>query len=283
LAVDHFTHAEDAIDRLGQQHDYDLLITDVLLKGRLSGLDLIAHVRNLPESQARLPILTVTGFDEAARRIELLRAGTNDYVVKPVLPDELAVRVNNLISNKHLLDQVIRQQTRLREMAMTDQLTGCLNRRGLRDLIARQLANRRRKAQSCVDALLMLDLDLFKKLNDNHGHDAGDRVLAAVGTCLRKFLREDDMVCRMGGEEFVLYLPDCQKRQARSAADRLRRAIERLHPDGLAITASIGVTTIEPNKPEDLDQALLIADRALYRAKRRGRNRVAMQHRLNSA
>lgn len=281
LDVEHYTTAEEAISALEGDHEYDLVVTDVLLKGRKSGLDLIGRLRSMSEPRSRLPILTVTGFDDASRRIELLRAGTNDYVVKPVLADEFIVRVNNLITSKQLLDRVISQQAQLREMAMTDQLTGCANRRGLRDLVRRQLAQRQRRGERVRDAVLLLDLDHFKQLNDSHGHDAGDRVLAAVGQCLRQFSREADVVCRTGGEEFVLYLPDCEHTEVRNAAERLRRSIRRLAPDGHAVTASIGATSCELAEIGDLDHAMRAADEALYRAKRRGRDRVAVQKTAN--
>lgn len=280
LEVDHFVTAEGALQALDEQDGYDLIITDVLLKGRLSGLDLIGRVRQMPEPRSRLPILTVTGFDDATRRIELLRAGTTDYVVKPVLADELSVRVNNLISNKHLIDRVIQQQAQLREMAMTDQLTGCANRRGLRDQVGRLLALRERRrnpGRTVRDALIMLDLDHFKQLNDAHGHAAGDDVLSTVGALLRSFLRKTDIACRTGGEEFLLYLSDVQHVRVRSVAERLRHAIRSLRPNGLEITASIGATTFEPQRIDDLDHALHCADEALYRAKHRGRDRVVVR------
>lgn len=274
--VDHFLSAEDAITRLKGCGDYDLLITDVLLKGSLGGLGLIDHVRKLPEPLSRTPILTLTGFDEAPRRLEILRAGTNDYVVKPVLPEELSVRVNNLISNKLLLDRVIQQQAQLREMALTDQLTGCLNRRGLYELLRRHVAQRRRQGLESEDALLILDLDHFKQLNDRYGHATGDRVLAAVGECLRSICRDGDILCRSGGEEFVLLLPEVPRQRLRSTAERICRSIRACTPGGLQISASIGATCMVLQESEEFDEHLNRADQALYRAKQRGRDRVAV-------
>lgn len=273
LDVDHTVTAEDAIERFDANDDYDIVITDLLLKGKLSGLDLVSHVRGREDDKSRIPVLTLTSYDDAARRIELLKAGTNDYIVKPVLREELSVRVSNLISNKQLMDEVVRQQIALQEMAITDQLTGCHNRHGFVDLTEKYLPTAKRRREQV--SLLMLDLDHFKNINDNYGHDMGDKVLREVGAELKKSCREGDIVSRMGGEEFVLFLADCDKTAAMNMAQRVRRNILGLKPGGLTVTTSVGVTTIGKDHKVSLEQALSAADKGVYRAKNRGRNCVS--------
>jgi two-component system cell cycle response regulator len=273
LKVDHTTTAEAAIELFQKNDKYDLVITDVLLKGEKSGLSVISHIRGLKNQKSRIPILTLTGFDQVARRIELLRAGTNDYIVKPVVREELVVRVTNLISNKQLMDEVIRQKKLLHEMAITDQLTGCHNRHGFAEITEKYLATARRRKEKV--SLLMLDLDYFKQVNDVWGHDKGDLVLKEVGLALRESCREGDVVSRMGGEEFVVFLSNCPKKDAIAMGQRIRKKIENLRPGDLDITTSIGVTTMPAS--HDIDDALSVADKAVYRAKNRGRNCVSFK------
>lgn len=275
LIVDHTTTAEDAIELFDKNINYDLVITDVLLKGQQSGLALISHIRGLTNEKSLTPVLALTGFDQASRRIELFRAGTNDYIVKPFIREELVVRVTNLISNKLLMDEVNRQQKLLHEMAITDQLTGCHNRHGFVEISEKYLADARRRKEEV--SLLMLDLDFFKDINDTWGHDRGDLVLRDVGRALRDSCRGGDIVSRMGGEEFVVFLSNCSKHDAMAMGQRIRKTIENLRPGDLDITTSVGVTTIPAEHAIDIDDALAIADKAVYRAKKRGRNCVSFK------
>lgn len=157
--------------------------------------------------------------------------------------------------------------------AMTDALTGLPNRWALQDALKRMLAHAARSRSSL--GLLLLDLDHFKQLNDTHGHDAGDQALAAVGHALLSELRESDLPARSGGEEFAVLLPDTQLDGALAVAEQLRRAIAAIELPfaGSALSASIGVAVL-PQHAVEADGLMRAADRALYAAKRAGRNRV---------
>ena len=140
LDVDHFRNAEDAYNSLLSK-DYDLMITDIMLKGTMSGLSLVRMVRALKNHRSELPILAMTGHDDPRRRIELFHAGINDYVTKPPIEEEFAARINNLISNKRLNDEVRKQKQALQRLAMKDQLTGCHNRHSLVDSAPRYISD----------------------------------------------------------------------------------------------------------------------------------------------
>lgn len=157
--------------------------------------------------------------------------------------------------------------------AMTDALTGLPNRWALQDALKRMLAQAARSERPL--ALVLLDLDHFKQLNDSFGHDAGDTALAAVGDALLTGLRESDMAARSGGEEFAVLLPDTALEGAVAVAEQLRAAIAAidLPLPGVALTASFGVAVL-PLHAVDADGLMRVADRALYAAKRAGRNRV---------
>ncbi|EHJ47781.1 diguanylate cyclase [Solidesulfovibrio carbinoliphilus subsp. oakridgensis] len=159
----------------------------------------------------------------------------------------------------------------LRHLAETDGLTGLPNRRHFLRLAGEALD--RAREQGFGVSLVMLDLDNFKTVNDTHGHQTGDRVLMGVGRCLAGALPAPGRVGRLGGEEFGVLLPGVSGPAAVAMAERLRRSLEALRPDGLAVTASFGVA--EGDK--DVDALLALADECLYAAKRAGRNRVEPQ------
>ncbi len=172
---------------------------------------------------------------------------------------------------------VRRYQRRISSLATTDQLTGLLNRRGF-DLLAGQALQDAQRQQSPLCALL-IDLDHFKALNDTYGHLAGDRALSAFADRLRNTLRRSDIVCRWGGEEFLLLLRDGELAQARQIAEKIRRqaAEQPLPVDGqsLPVTLSIGIAALQPG--DHLAALIGRADRALYRAKQAGRNQVCVE------
>lgn len=173
-----------------------------------------------------------------------------------------------------------RVRTQLASMVLTDPLTGCLNRRGFDQALAREIARSERAGSDM--ALLALDLDHFKNINDEHGHLAGDDVLRAVGALLIQTARAGDIVARIGGEEFAVVLPDTSGASAYRVAERIRELMEqhRFPPpkpfaEPLHITTSIGAVSGSPNLGDDYVELFMArADAALYQAKRTGRNRV---------
>jgi diguanylate cyclase (GGDEF)-like protein len=165
----------------------------------------------------------------------------------------------------------------LRVQAVRDPLTGLYNRRYMQEFLDRELLLARRKRRPL--AVMMLDLDYFKRYNDNFGHSAGDQALAAVSETLLRCVRAEDVVCRYGGEEFALILPECSLRQATVRAEEICRRIREnpAHPDQQAagvLTVSIGVAAFDETT-DRVDLLLKFADDALYQAKRAGRDRVA--------
>ena len=183
-----------------------------------------------------------------------------------------------------VLNAVVRERARitaslngalreLREQAITDSLTGLYNRRFLEDYLLRELA---RAGRSHVPvAVIMLDLDYFKRVNDEHGHAAGDTVLEAIGSSLKRYVRASDVACRYGGEEFMLVLPETTLRAAQRKAESIRVDIERARDALFGVTASFGVAMF-PDHGADAGALMRAADSALYEAKQAGRNRVAI-------
>ena len=272
LVITHYDNAEQALSDFNT-NDYDLVITDIMLEGSIDGVALVRMIRAQKTNQSQTPILALTSYDDPHRRIELFRAGVNDYVTKPPVEEELAARVNNLITNKRLLDHVRQQKHSLLELAMKDQLTGCHNRHSLAEYAPKMLADAERYKYSL--SILILDLDHFKVINDEHGHTVGDDVLADVGKQLRACCRQGDFICRLGGEEFILLLPHCDASHALNKAEEIRGQIENSRPTGIRITASLGVTTFSESHKLNFDNLYKEADEAVYHSKETGRNRVS--------
>lgn len=271
LRLEHYTHAEAAYIAY-EEKDFDLVLTDVMLEGQMTGLALVRQIRKLPGYKGRVPILALTGLDDVARRLELLRAGASDYVSKPVLAEELAARVRNLVVSKQLFDRVDEQQRRLQELALTDQLTTLYNRHYLMDQAPKRISEAARHQFPL--SLIVIDVDHFKKINDSHGHHVGDLVLVSVAQLLKSMCRQEDMLARFGGEEFVMLLGHCDMENGVRKAEIMRQNIEALCPEGLRVTASFGMATLRTPDEGDFKQLFLAADKAVYAAKHAGRNQV---------
>lgn len=272
LQVTHCTTGLAALQAMSEG-EYDLVLTDVVLEGEMSGLALVRQVRALPGSRGATPVLAISGHADVTRRIELLKSGANDFVSKPFVPEELLARAINLVRGKQLLAQVEAQRLELETMALTDQLTGLRNRHFVKGMAPKMFSAAIRHKHPL--SIIALDIDHFKQINDTHGHAGGDDVLAAVGAMLNETFRTEDVPARIGGEEFIILLSHCSLEHALAKAEQLRQQISVLRPSGIAVTSSFGVATLTPDAVSvGYEQLLSKADEALYRAKEGGRNRV---------
>lgn len=271
LTMDHAATVKEALNYI-ENKSYDLLITDIVLNEALTGLDFIKEIRSRAELD-HTPILAITAMDDVTRRVAILNAGSNDYLIKPIIEDEFFARINNLLSSKALFDQLKRERKRLIELATKDSLTTLYNRHFLLETAQRKLAEAHRHKFKL--SLMVLDIDFFKRINDEFGHDGGDHVLKVIAEVLKKQFREEDIVARIGGEEFVVMLSHSDEKNTFSRAEQLRKNIEDLNTLGKKITVSIGVTTLDlDNNKETFDDLFTRADKALYESKDAGRNCV---------
>jgi two-component system cell cycle response regulator len=262
-----------ALLRLGNRA-YDLLIVSLNLI-EADGLRLCSQVRAL-ERTRHLPIIVVVQPHEEARLLRALDMGVNDYLTRPVDGNELLARVRTQIKRKRHADHLRGRLEESVELALTDPLTGLNNRRYMETHL-KALAEQALAAGRPL-SLLFADIDNFKSINDTHGHDVGDRVLRELAARLRRNTRNIDLACRVGGEEFIIVMPDIGLERATQVGERLRACIaaEPFQPNSgtrLQVTTSVGVAALDG--PHDSPDALLRrADQALYAAKRAGRNRV---------
>jgi two-component system cell cycle response regulator len=277
--VEHYSSAEqawqsfkDEISYGSDKEAFDLILTDINLEGEMSGTELVHKVRQLQDARGHIPIIASTAQTDDALRLKLYREGISDFLPKPVLIEELLLRVKNLITNKRLLDKVHDQRRELYAMATTDKLTGCHNRHSLTDFAKKFISQAIRHLYPI--SLIMLDLDHFKKINDTHGHAVGDIVLSELGQLLNSSFRDGDMVARFGGEEFVVLMNHCNIENALIKAEKLRQHIEKLQPNNLTVTSSIGVTSLEIGMQFNFEALFHAADLGVYKAKESGRNQV---------
>jgi len=270
--ITHFLCGEAALENY-EPGSYDLVITDVVLGGQMNGVDIVRHIREREDNEAiPVAILAMSGFSDTSRTLSLLEAGANDYVTKPIIAEELQARVNNLILNQHLLKRLQVQQVRLEQLAMTDQLTGLYNRHYLEHVAQKKIAvARRHKVEMC---LIVIDVDHFKQVNDQHGHSVGDLGLTQISALLAENVRNEDIAARYGGEEFVIVLDHCPLAAALAKAEQLRKWIAELQPENLTVTASFGVTHYKQEDEQEFSSLFTRADQAVYQAKNSGRNCV---------
>ncbi len=292
LVEDHARSAERMKDTLSTEHvveietdpsrallrlpdgGYDLVMVSLDLKGS-DGLRLCSQVRSLDRTR-RMPILTIVEPGEDARLLRGLDMGVNDYIVRPIDPNELLARVRTQVRRKRYTDSLRNQLEETVEQAILDPLTGLHNRRYMESHLKTLVEEALQRGKPL--SVLVVDIDYFKAVNDTYGHDVGDAVLKEFSGRLRRNIRGIDLGCRLGGEEFVVVMPDTDLAKAWVVGERLRQCMAAAAfsagGDGqLRVTASVGVSTIEfqDDSPEKIMKR---ADQALYCAKRDGRNRV---------
>lgn len=256
--------------------EYDLLIVSLSLRGA-DGLRLCSQVRSLDRTR-HLPILILVEPEHDKQLLRGLEMGVNDYLVRPIDNNELVARVRTQLKRKRYSDLLRTRFEQSVEMAVTDSLTGLHNRRYMESHLKTLVEEATARGRAL--SVLVVDIDYFKSINDSYGHDVGDEVLKDFAARIRRRTRGIDLACRLGGEEFVVVMPDTDLSKAYLVGERLRQSIAdepfEITSDStsqLHITASVGVAALE--QVQDTPATLLKrADQALYCAKRDGRNRV---------
>ncbi len=259
--------AEEAIDIIDESDKYiPLVLTDYEMPG-MSGMDLTIHLRQV-YSKDRLSIIAISGADKQNISTQFLRYGANDFIKKPFTDEELSARINlNL--------EMIELFKMSKENASKDFLTGLYNRRFFFESGNPIVDKAKRKGLPI--AVAMIDIDLFKIINDTYGHDVGDIAIKEVGVILNRCLRRSDLIARFGGEEFCILMDNTLAKNVEIKFELIREAFEKnvIKIDGLDIsyTVSIGINY---GTNYSLDDMIKLADKALYMAKDQGRNSVVI-------
>jgi len=259
------------------QEDIRFVITDWMMP-EMNGIELIKKIREANEKQYCYIIL-LTAKNEKDEIVEGISSGADDYIIKPFHKEELAVRVRAGQRIVDLQSELFDANEELKRLSETDPLTGLYNRRALSDyLIKSQSAPGYKRTPF---AFIMADIDRFKKINDIYGHDSGDAVLVKIVRKIKDSVQNNDMISRIGGEEFYVVLPDADLKQAEDIAENMRRSIETSpivlpYKKEFYVTCSFGVFCVQANREWDWEHCMKMADKALYESKNSGRNKVTV-------
>jgi len=250
--------------------EFDLVITDFILEGDMTGGDLLHAVRaKMHRSQQECPVLVLTSSDDQQTQVEVFHAGANDFVTKPIVEEVLIARVRALLLIKHQYDALKKQAEAMRWIAVTDSLTGVRSKRYLVDNGDAFIHDKRNQPVWAI----LIDIDHFKMINDTLGHITGDHVLAEIGEKLNKTFK-DGMVVRFGGEEFCVLIPNNSVEQMLERVETFRSQVSGMRPANVDVTVSMGMASTADHPDETLTRFISLADKALYKAKQTGRNRV---------
>ncbi|WP_135081310.1 diguanylate cyclase [Terasakiella sp. SH-1] len=258
---------EEAVDIIEQHEDLKLVVTDYKMQP-MDGFELIKKIRER-HSKEELAIIGLSESNEQALSARFIKTGANDFLIKPFHPEEFFCRVTQNI-------ELIEKTQKLLDGAMKDFLTGVFNRRYFLDQGAENLERLHYEGKDAWVSIL--DIDHFKSINDNYGHDVGDEVLKSLSAQLKNSLRANDILARLGGEEFGLIIEAVDRPQIEKLLERIRKRIESKPYESLKerrnVTASFGCVKLQSG--EELGEALKRADKMLYQAKESGRNKVVI-------
>ena len=263
---------------LHRANHYDLILLDLQMPG-MDGFQVIAGLKAI-ETDGYVPILVITA--QPGHKLRALASGAKDFISKPIDLMEAKTRIHNMLEVRLLYKQLEHYSHELESLALHDPLTGLPNRRLLMDRLSLAIAHARRNKRTM--AVMYLDLDGFKQINDTLGHDAGDTLLKMVATRLVAAVRQEDTVARLGGDEFVIVLWELSHADGvAKLASKVMQAVSqpyRIQDHGVDMTVSIGVG-IYPTHGEEVEVLMKSADLALYEAKRAGKNNYRLAARAD--
>jgi diguanylate cyclase (GGDEF)-like protein len=262
--------AEEALELL-KAEIVDVVITDIMLAG-MDGLELTDLIKHNYD----IDVIVMTGYSEKFSYEDAINKGASDLVFKPIRYRELMLRLKRVLKERQLSIDRAKMLKTLEKLAITDGLTRLFNLRHFYKQLEIEIDRCNRYGHSL--ALLLLDIDHFKKCNDTYGHLEGDKVLIRLGQIIKVCLRTMDSAYRYGGEEFTIILPETTGKEANNVAERISASVESERfsteaGEDFSITISIGVT--EYFKEEQLSTFIHRADQAMYKSKAKGRNRIS--------
>ena len=258
-----------AVFALHRDNHYDLILLDLQMPG-MDGFQVMEGLKEI-ETDGYLPILAITA--QPGHRLRALASGAKDFISKPFDLMEAKTRIHNMLEVRLLYKQLEHSNHSLESLALHDALTGLPNRRLLIDRLSLAIAHAHRNKSTM--AVMYLDLDGFKPINDTLGHDTGDILLTMVAARLVAAVRQEDTVARLGGDEFVIALWELSHGDdVGKLASKVIQAVSQpysIEGHGVSVTASVGVS-IYPTHGEEVETLMKCADLALYEAKRTGKN-----------
>lgn len=262
--------------RISDSGEFDLIIVSTQLDGD-DGIHLCTHLRS-QDSTRNTPLLIIIEDDDHDLLVKALDMGINDYLMTPIDSNEVIARTRIQIRRKRFQDALHLCQEQSLEMAVKDGLTGLFNRRYLDTHMPSLVENALKTSKPL--AMMMIDMDHFKLVNDNYGHQSGDEILKSLSERILKAVRPTDLVARYGGEEFAIIMPNTNLTNAAMVAERIRKIVENedfdipVEPGKINKTISIGISVL--NIDDNVASLIARADKGLYHAKNTGRNKIAV-------
>jgi two-component system cell cycle response regulator len=263
---------EDALQVLQQNH-FDLILLDYLLSDG-NGLDFL---KRMEKEGLEIPAVVITGQGDEMIAKQVIQAGAYDYLPKNRIGEKSLLRVlTNTLEKARLKREIKNAQEKLAMMSIRDELTGLYNRRYFNEVVEKEVSRAMRYETDLV--LCMIDLDYFKKINDTYGHLAGDMTLSEIAGMLKKCVRQSDLCCRYGGEEFTVIMTNTDTKGAEKLSERFRKMVAhrlfQYNSSKFHCTVSVGIAAYQPELKQSSTELVEAADKALYQAKAQGRNRV---------
>ncbi len=261
--------AKDGVEgvELFKQHSPDIVVSDIKMPN-MDGIEMAKAIKNINPKQH---IIFITAHSESSYFIDAIDMQVDGYILKPINLDKLEEKLENIKEQINLKKYYIKHQKELKEKAYTDELTKVYNRAYFQERLDKEVL--KCKTDKTSFSFIILDIDNFKNFNDSYGHQMGDEILKDLAITIKQNVREADVFVRWGGEEFVCMLPDTSIQNAKSLAEFLRKIVEEhIFKEELRVTCSFGVAEFNANDTEE--SILNRADKALYKAKENGRNRV---------
>ncbi|MDD5645223.1 MAG: diguanylate cyclase [bacterium] len=257
----------------------DVVCMDIMLSDTdADGYEIYRQIRESTKFSAYVPIILMTAKGDMESKLKGLEEGCDDFLVKPVAPQELIARVKNIMRIKKLHDELRKKNVELAEMAVKDELTGLFNLRHLNTYLRQEMNKARRYflPLSCVG----IDVDLFKKVNDRYGHAAGDYVLQKIADIMIECKRYNDVIFRPAGDEYIIIAPVTPAADAERFAERVRKAVEdyifKFEENNIRVTISVGVSSFPEHEIKDEEDLRKKSDKALYFSKLNGRNSTSV-------
>jgi diguanylate cyclase (GGDEF)-like protein len=264
----------DVLD-MAIEYEPDLILLDIMMP-HCNGYELCKILKSNPKTKD-IPVIFITVRTDEDSIEKAYSVGGIDFISKPFKPKELMMRISTQLKLKRVIEDLEKSKEQLRNLASLDSLTGLYNRRYCMNVSQDMIEASKDKNIS----VMMLDIDEFKSINDTYGHLGGDKVLIEISNKIKDFMQDLGVVCRYGGEEFVILLPKLDINEAYLLAKKLNENIANLkiefEGNDIYLTVSIGVADIKTKYEKTIEQALHRADNALYRVKNSGKNSVEIE------
>ena len=265
---------QSALDIIAEDN-VNLVLLDIMMPG-MDGYE-VCDILKRNEKVKNIPVIFITAKTDEKAIEKAYDVGAMDYVTKPFKPRELLARIKTQLKIQKLISDLEASKEELKILASIDPLSGLYNRRYFSKISEHILDLSKREKTSL--SVIMIDIDKFKNINDSYGHKVGDDIIVMLSRKLEEYTRKSDIICRFGGEEFVILLPETAIDGALNISKKIRLNVEQLllnmeEQKELKITVSIGVSQVMHDKDLNIEASICRADEALYSAKNSGRNKV---------